>query len=513
MKEIRCDVCIVGGGTGGVAAAISLRESGLKVVLTEETDWLGGQLTSQMVPPDEHPWIESVGCTALYRQFRTLVRGRYKRSGRLTSHARRLRTLNPGGGWVSHLCFEPAIGEAVLREEMLQAESWDIDLLLFSSPVHVEIDGDKISTVEFLEKWSGVRTSVSARVFIDATETGELLPLAGAEYRLGAESKSETGEPHALVGAAEPDNCQGLTWCAAIGWDPEGDHTIDKPSQYDFWKEHRPPHWPGPLLSLKMVHVQKGETVDFPLFSDDWFNLFSYRQIIDPSIFINQTEPATVMNWPMNDYALGSILDVDAATKARHLESAKQLTLSMLYWLQTEHGYRGLRLRPDLSGTEDGLAKAPYIRESRRIKATHTVLEQDVASYTNPACSLAPPMRGSIGVGAYRIDLHPSTNGRPTIDTSTLPFEIPLGALIPERIENLLAGAKNIGVTHITNGCYRLHPIEWNIGEAAGLLAEEMVLSGLPAQSYWEKDELLSSFQSKCQQLGIETSWPTFRAL
>lgn len=38
-------------------------------------------------------------------------------------------------------------------------------------------------------------------------------------------------------------------------------------------------------------------------------------------------------------------------------------------------------------------------------------------------------------------------------------------------MENLLPGAKNLGTTHITNGCHRLHPVEWNVGEAAGALA------------------------------------------
>ena len=56
MKEQRTEILVVGGGTGGVAAAL-----GCRVVLTEETDWIGGQLTSQAVPPDEHRWIESFG--------------------------------------------------------------------------------------------------------------------------------------------------------------------------------------------------------------------------------------------------------------------------------------------------------------------------------------------------------------------------------------------------------------------------------------------------------------------
>ena len=76
-----------------------------------------------------------------------------------------------------------------------------------------------------------------------------------------------------------------------------------------------------------------------------------------------------------------------------------------------------------------------------------------------------------MGVGSYRIDLHPSTGGNNYIDISSLPFQIPLGALIPRRVENLLPACKNLGTTHITNGCYRLHPVEWAIGEAAGALA------------------------------------------
>jgi len=52
---------------GGVAAALAAADRGARVVLSEETDWLGGQLTSQAVPLDEHPWIEDFGCTARYR--------------------------------------------------------------------------------------------------------------------------------------------------------------------------------------------------------------------------------------------------------------------------------------------------------------------------------------------------------------------------------------------------------------------------------------------------------------
>ena len=72
----------------------------------------------------------------------------------------------------------------------------------------------------------------------------------------------------------------------------------------------------------------------------------------------------------------------------------------------------------------------------------------------------------------YRIDLHPSTGGDNYIDVGQLPVRDPARrAASRSAMENLLPAGKNIGTTHITNGCYRLHPVEWNIGEAAGALA------------------------------------------
>ncbi|RYG67018.1 FAD-dependent oxidoreductase, partial [bacterium] len=70
MQELHADIAIIGGGTGGVAAALAALRAGKSVILTEETDWIGGQFTSQAVPPDEHPWIEQFGCTRSYRRLR-----------------------------------------------------------------------------------------------------------------------------------------------------------------------------------------------------------------------------------------------------------------------------------------------------------------------------------------------------------------------------------------------------------------------------------------------------------
>src|SRR5690348_11064378 len=76
-SEFSCDIAVIGAGVGGFAAALAALRNGMRVVLTEETDWIGGQLTSQAVPPDEHPWIEEFGCTRSYREYRNAVRDYY----------------------------------------------------------------------------------------------------------------------------------------------------------------------------------------------------------------------------------------------------------------------------------------------------------------------------------------------------------------------------------------------------------------------------------------------------
>ena len=511
MRSTNCDVLIVAGGTGGCAAALAATALGVKVVMTEPYPWIGGQLTSQAVPPDEHPWIEHFGCTVRYREYRNRVRALY-RMRPLTDEAAADPYLNPGGGWVSKLCHEPLVGWESLQEMLAPGISRRLlEIRIPYVPESAEVRGDEVISVTVRNTETGEMERIEARYFLDATELGDLLPLTGTEYVTGAESKRDTGEPNAVEGDPEPDNVQGLTWCMALGYDPDGDHTIEKPAQYDFWRAYKPDFWPDNLLSFKMLDVRTLQPREFPLFGNDRFNLFEYRQIVDPAIYSGNTpEAATIANWPQNDFYDGNVIDEPEGVASERLEAARQLSLSVLYWLQTEAGFPGLRLRPDLTGTSDGLAQAPYIRESRRIRAKFTVLEQHVAAYTNEGRDRAQEFPDSVGVGAYRLDLHPSTSGANTIDTSTLPFQIPLGSLIPVRMRNLIPACKNLGVTHLTNGCYRLHPIEWNIGESAGLLAGYCLRQGSSPMEVLNEP---TPFQDLCVRQGIEIEWPTLGPL
>jgi hypothetical protein len=531
-RELSCDVAVIGAGVGGCAAALAALRNGMRVVMTEETDWVGGQLTSQAVPPDEHPWIEQFGATELYRAYRRGVRDYYRTHYPLTAEARARVHLNPGDGSVSRIAHEPRVSLAVLEQMLAPYESGGrLILLPRHKPVRADISGDRIRSVA-VRGDSGLEKVITAPYFLDATEQGDLLPLTKTEYVTGFESRRQTGELHAPE-QAQPANLQAFTVCFAVDYLHGEDYTIDKPEEYAFWRDYVPemrPPWPGKLLSWSMSNPQtlKERAVTFDPTAErnpaGLLNLFIYRRIVNHRNMASGAfrSDVSLINWPQNDYWLGNLHEVSESEAARHLKRGKQLSLSLLYWMQTEaprpdggQGWRGLRLRPDITGTEDGMAKYPYIRESRRIQAEFTVVEEHVGTEARMKATgrkreevAAEPFQDSVGVGSYRIDLHPSSGGDNYIDVSSLPFQIPLGALVPKRVENLIPACKNLGVTHITNGCYRLHPVEWNIGESAGALAAEAVSTRTTPRQIRNQEKRLREFQAKLTAQGVELAWP-----
>ncbi|MBS4220208.1 FAD-dependent oxidoreductase [Bacillus sp. FJAT-49711] len=511
---MKVDLVIVGGGLGGCAAALSACASGLQVLMTEETDWIGGQATSQGVPPDEHKWIEQFGCTKRYRTYRNKVRDTYLK----TMNVKKSSTnFNPGNGLVSNICHDPRISLHVLYEMLMPyLLTNQLRLFLNTKIISIQKVNKTIHEMTFENTNTSEKVQLTAPYFIDATESSDVLPLADIEYVTGAEAQSVTGEPHALK-EYNPLDIQAFTYVLAMEYREGENHIIPEPEMYEFWREFHPDIWPNKYLSFFAPHPITKEKRKYTLFrEEDGFPLWEYRRIFDKEQFDSPYHAGdiTLMNWPQNDYFLGNNYDVSEQEKEKHIYQAKQLSLSLFYWLQTEapradggKGYPGLKLRKDIFATKDGLAKSPYIRESRRIKAEYTIVEQDVSPDTNRG-KTGKKYHDRVGIGSYSIDLHPSMTGRNYLDIKALPYHIPLGALLPKELDNVLAGCKNIGTTHITNGCYRLHPTEWNIGEACGTLVAFCIKQNTKPKTVREDGHLLEAFQAELRNDGFELEWP-----
>jgi hypothetical protein len=473
-RTVRSSLLIVGGGLGGVASALAaLRNNVSNVVLLEETSWLGGQMTAQSVSaPDENRLVETSGATRTYKRLREMIRNHYRKLGATDGGARFEPWLDPGNCWVSRLAFEPSVAVSMIEELMHPyTEAKQLRVFKRHKVLSVKVERKKIRSVLSVDLDTGKFVEIRSKFVLDATELGDLLPLTAVAYSSGAESRSETGEAHAPP-HANPDNVQDFTYPFIVEFCPGQNHQIDKPARYDeFAKEGKFSLNGYRMFANAQVMNKSGESVELLPF-------WEYRRLIASSnfkadVFANDV---SMINWDSNDLRGENIIDVPPQLVARRLAAGKLLSLGFLYWLQTEAprddggtGYPELKLRADFAGTSDGLSKYPYIRESRRMKSRYRVVEADIAN-VGQNITRSKWFDDSVGIGHYPIDIH-GHQDVPGAAQATLPFQIPAGALLQTTLKNFLPACKNIGTTHVTNGAYRLHPIEWAIGEAAGSIA------------------------------------------
>jgi hypothetical protein len=523
-RELRADVLVVGGSFGGVAAALAVARAGRNVILTEECAWIGGQATSQGVPLDEHPWTEDYGRTQSYAEFRSRARDYYRRNFPLSDAARADPRLNPGAGWVSKLCIEPRVALAVMHEMLApHLAAGRVRIFTRHRPTAAHTEGDSVRAVTFRDEVTGAERTFSAPYILDATELGDLLELAKVEHVIGAESQRETGEPLAADVADLRDQMV-FTHVFALDHLPGEEHVIEKPRDYDRWRNQRDSRGSDKLkLAIPDLFGEKQDHYGRPIKPEQYrTSTWSFRRMLCKDNFAPGAFPSdvTVAIWHANEYNGGVLCGVSPEEKRRQLEAARQLSLSSIYWLQTEapnpatggKGFPGLRPRGDFFGTEDGLAQAPYIRESRRIRAEFTVCEQHFRT-DSPGNEKGPRLYSdSVGLSGYRIDIHkPAASGKGSVTEAAhgkhWVQQIPLGALLPVRVENLLPACKNLGVTHITNGAFRVHPTEWNIGEAAGALAAFCLERKCAPRQVRATPALLADFQRELVHRGVELQW------
>lgn len=535
-KVENCDILIVGGGFGGVAAALhsvlptipadeviknSKTRHKMKVFLTEETNWLGGQATSQGVSALDENWlVESSGAASEYQRLRSLIRRHYIRNFKLNSGVGNLQYFDPGKCWVSRLAFEPKVAiEQIdhILSPALEAGTLSVFYRFKTVAVETKVAGGKkrITSVTMVNLDTGEATEFRPEICIDATELGDLLPLAELPYSSGAEAKSETDEDHA-PDVAEPDTVQDIVYPFTIfkpavngeneSWTAKP--ADDIPSEYDEFKSAGKFSLLGYKMYSNAVKTKEDGT------QQEILPFWTYRRLIAAENFNDSrlSNDLSMINWEANDFRGENIIDVDPETQARRLARAKSQSLGFLHWLRTEAprdddsgvGYPEFRMKPEVMDTKDGLSKHPYIRESRRIKAETIVTEKHIGKSYNSGAR-AHVFADTVGIGQYPIDIH----GKQIAGAAqgTKPFQIPLGCLIPKDCENLLAACKNIGVTHIANGAYRLHPIEWAIGTACGALSRLSLDKKRPLKKFFDDKELKFSLQKFLIESGSPLYW------
>ena len=423
-KVHETDVLVIGGGTGGTAAAIEAARDGVSVLVADQVPWLGGMLTSAGVSAIDGNYRLRGG---LFGEFCDSLAHRYGGYEALKS------------GWVSNILFNPADGAGILDRMAARAgvERWtDV------RPEAVSRDRDSLWRVTFRNA-SGKTRIVRARILIDGTELGDIALSAGARP-LGDEV-----------------TVQDMTYVAVI---KEYDHDVSMPRPEGYDRELYRSCCDNPLADNQDGFNPMGQQ----LWSPDM--MLSYGRLPDGHI---------MLNWPVcaNDIYI-EYLDMTPAEREEAWQEAKKRTLGFVYFLQHELGYKRLGIADDVFPTTDGLPFFPYFREARRIAGRDTMTVEaarhpyDFDLYTR-----------AVAVGDYPVDHHHVQNPRRAelahLWFGEIPsFSVPLGVVIPVQVEDLLVADKAISVTWEMNGGTRLQPVIMGLGQAAGALAALSVRHG-----------------------------------
>ena len=472
------DVVVVGAGPGGIAASIQAARMGAHVALLEPTDRVGGQITAAGVSTMDEGNV-AARRSGIYKEFVDQAQAYYASKGK---------AVNTCYFETDSLCVDPAVAEQILTS-MLGSQSAHLHLYTQTKVDKVMKQGNTVTGVE-----AGGRVFMS-RVLVDGDEYGDVLAMAGAAYRLG---DGTSGQPNSR-------SCiQSITYTAIMKYYPLG-----VPSDLRFAKA--PPGYDTKLADYFAKYLNNSGVDHFQSKSQRNLTFASYnafRGLPDTSnpgnYNVLQQGGHVITRTSLdlsNDYPRTGNLSVQYISDPKYrLEAdcqAKLLTLQLAYYIQHDLGesnwsvandegyntaYNGAQHCSNLAGFEafeDQLPVAPYVREGRRLIGIETLTGNELAkAEQDPAQAQKYP--DTIAVGYYPMDLHAchapleaafdSPADLKQVFTGGA-FEVPLGTLIPEKIDGLLAVEKNISASREASGAIREQPIAMDTGQAAGALA------------------------------------------
>ncbi|MGP1381949.1 MAG: FAD-dependent oxidoreductase [Thainema sp.] len=520
-QTLTCPILIVGGSTAAYSAALTgLKYSQLEIYLVQPRHIVGGQFTTQGLPASDDGSLiqqaatgetvvgERFALSQSQRQFRQRQRQLQPLQGEVVS--------NPGGGWVSPLCTTPIVAATALNDAIAPFLNQNrLKLVPHAVPIQVlktnSAVRDRMTGVVFRDTQRNYTFTISATVIIEATDLGDLLELGNIPSHVGQESRQQTNE-QILPMVPHPECQQSFTYGVAVERVAGRSQVMPAPNT-DYGRDP---------FTTTYYKKSGGEWKLLDFYHD--FGPFRYRRMLrqQPAEKKISDGDITVLNWGVthdpagnlycgNDYRPGYLVGVDAATRQRYLREGYSRARAYVRYLQT-NGLAELQPRGDVMWSSDGVALDPYIREARRGQALTTIRHEDVAEAFFPNAARGTCFDDSVGIGDYHyIDLHGNDARGHVAPLGAFllakPFSLPLGALVPRQTDGLILSSKSIGTTHLTNAVYRLHPIEWAIGEASGFLAVFTIWTGLQPREIAQSRAMVRKLQGFLTRNGIPIFW------
>ncbi|MBX7244335.1 MAG: FAD-dependent oxidoreductase [Candidatus Sumerlaeaceae bacterium] len=531
----QADVVVVGGSFGAPAAALAAARTNpsAQVLLIEPQDWLGGQATAQGVSAIDNSWFNP-GATLMRNNPSTYYAADYldflNRLKNKPPAAPGLGMAPNGTGWVTREAFDPRTGAYLLDQMMAEMPNLTVLKMTVVKSLQTSATADSfgdasvVTSMTLIQRtatggytlgdsflsqelpdWYSPDNSTShtktlhtvtaanpAKGFalVDASETGDAIVLSGAKYSVGRElTTEEIGEDGSLPAANETGSQATVyPFCMTSSASPQSETALQTP-----WSDFA-------------TYYANQVATYFSISGYSWAQVWTYRRLYantaTPSNTVANTGDVSMQNWyPGNDFPYGSIYLDKAACAAQaanwqgglsltNLSAAEKHAVAWYFYMKANRttswdtDFLESTDTLNMMGTRNGLARFPYIRCGRRIVGLENYrltqryfVDTTAADYNN-----GPSYRfyDSVGIGNYACDVHPqkSTTGMSPSVAKPAPFYFPYRALGSANVRNLLAGCKNMATTFCSNSAYRLHPIEWAIGSAAGTAAALMARDG-----------------------------------
>jgi hypothetical protein len=539
-----CQVVVIGGTLGGVAAASHSMNMGATTCLMELTPWLGGQISSQGVSAIDESramrWRRNLSPS--WQAFKALIRQQPVYLPSWTGLPDKLPVSDVNSCWVGDLCFTPRAGATAAEMWMRRASQNAPDSRWSTSTAFkgaaFDASGRHITAVYGVKRiphdpgyvptgrlsrelhtwysWSDddIYNKIPIRlqpppgqrmIVIDATDTGELVGWANFPHRIGSDSQSFTGEVNAPP-KDNPDCTQAYTYPFVLATLNDKGHSLKQ------------------LQQVEPAFTKEEHRGEFDLEGFEFFNtgsIFNYRRIVSqatdrPNVNVSRPGEMTLINWNKgNDWHFMDpplILTEDdirlsgqkqnwmGGLSVESLNYAEIHSLMFAEWLMDTQSTAKLPLtflhgQDAPLGTQSGLSIVPYIREGRRIlgrpaygQDSFMMVEADLREDMTGGRNFSPT---AVALAHYDIDIHGCRyrgNWRPSYEAAgasikefvVRPLQVPLEAMVPQGVDNVLIGGKSVAVSHIVNGVTRVHYGEWSIGAAAGSTAGWLVRYGKP---------------------------------
>ncbi len=509
---LTADVCVYGGTSGAVAAAVQASRMGKSVVLVSPDAWLGG-LSSNGLGWTDIGNPDAIG--GLAREFYRRLYHYYLSDSVWTIETRAAyiarSSIDPDATRQMMFTFEPKVARQIFDDMMAEAGITLVKARLKRTAGGVQKQGLRIREI----MTDDGKTSIRAAMFIDATYEGDLMAAAGCSYAVGREANAIYTEtlngiqtansggnqlangidPYVVVGQPASGLLPGVN-ATAGGADGAGDQRLQaytfRMCLTDVAANRVPVPQPAgyvesdyELLFRAIANGQTGsffKTSPMPNRKTDSNNASG----ISTDFIGGNYNLAASWNYAEADYALR---DQVIAAHVRYQQGfvwALQNSALVPPSVRTAWASWGLPLD---EFTETGRWPAQlYVREARRMASDFVVTQRHVNQLPGFIAT------DSVGMGGYNMDSHHAqrwaaaagvkNEGDVQVSPSAGPYGISYRALVPRatEVENLLVPVC-VSASHIAFGSIRMEPVFMILGQSAGAAAVRAIDDGVSVQS------------------------------